>query len=678
MEPTATPNQTGSAPRWPGQWSGPGAQWLGALALLALVLAVYSPVFPGSFVMDDHRLVSTDNPLTNGEFTPGNIWFRTDFTLATFVFWREWLLWGNQPGGYHVVNALLHATSAILLWRLLRAMRIPGAWLAGAILAVHPVAVNSVARIAELKNTLSLALFLGAALAWWRYEITREPVAGADAKSPPWRGWYPLAFVLFLLSLLAKTAGVMLPPLLLLALWWKRGRITWADVGRTLPFWLLSAVMGGMSIWFQKHQALAEAGQTLAPTSLAFRVALAGKVFWFYLGKALFPAHLNLVYPHWHPDPATLTAWIPWLALGAVFLVGGCWRSGPGRSLLFAVGGFGVALFPVLGLFDSQFLVKWQVSDHLEYLPLHFPIALLGGTFSGWSRGWSGGWVRFALGAMLVVTLGALARERAAQFATEETLMRTNLAGNPDAALILNDLGTILAQRADYSGAYQQFHRAVELMPEEASFRQNLGQVCLVLGQPAEAETNFQRGIALKPDEPTLRQQYAQLLLRLGRTRPAIFQYQAAFIFQPHEVPASLRAELGNVYYQAGYYRRAVAELRMAVAAEPTNAMVRNNLAWILATGADAHTRDGAEAVRQATEACRLTHEQSATCLSTLAAAQAETGDFAAALHSVDEALAWQNATGDTRMAAVNQQLRALYQAGQAYHAQGAPDADGD
>lgn len=672
MEPTANTEPTGTALRLPGQWSGAGANWLGALVLLALVLAVYSPVFPGSFVMDDHRLVSTDNPLTNGELTPGNLWFRTDFTLATFVFWREWLLWGDQPGGYHGVNALLHATSAILLWRLLRAMRIPGAWLAGAILAVHPVAVNSVARIAELKNTLSLALFLAAVLAWWRYETTREPAAEADAK--PRRGWYPLAFVLFLLSLLAKTAGVMLPPLLLLAIWWKRGRITWADVGRTLPFWLLSAVMGGMSIWFQKHQALAEAGQTLAPTSLAVRVATAGKVFWFYLSKALWPAHLNLVYPHWHPDPATLTAWIPWLALGAVLLVGWWWRRGPGRSLLFVVGGFGVALFPVLGLFDSQFLVKWQVSDHLEYLPLIFPVALLAATFSGWSRGWA----RYALGAALVAGLGVLAHERAAQFATEETLMRTNLAGNPDAAMIRNDLGTILAQHGDYPGAYEQFHRAAELMPDEASFRQNLGQVCLVLNQPTEAEKNFQRGIALKPDEPNLRRQYAQLLLRLGRTRAAIFQYQAAFIFQPHEVPAGLRAELGNVYFQAGYYRRAVAELRMAVAADPTNAMVRNNLAWILATGADARTRDGAEAVRQATEACRLTHDQSATCLSTLAAAQAEVGDFAAALRSVDEALAWQNATGDTRMAAINQQLRALYQAGQAYHAQGAPDADGD
>jgi Flp pilus assembly protein TadD len=279
---------------------------------------------------------------------------------------------------------------------------------------------------------------------------------------------------------------------------------------------------------------------------------------------------------------------------------------------------------------------------------------------------------------MVMVIFGMLAQERAAQFATEENLMRASLAGNPDSGMVCNDLGTILAQRGDYAGACAQFQRAAELMPDEASFRQNLGQVYLALGQPGEAEKQFRRGIELKPDEPTLRRQYAQLLLRLGRTREAIFQYQAAFIFQPHEVPASLRAELGGVYYQASYYRRSVAELRMAVAADPANAATRNNLAWILATGAEAAARDGAEAVRQATEASRLAHDQSATYLSTLAAAEAEAGNFPEAVRYVDQALALQNATGDTRMAGINQQLRSLYQSGQAYHAPGAPEADGD
>src|SRR5208282_748943 len=119
----------------------------GALLIFALVLAVYRPILPGSFLMDDQRLIGSDNPLVNGELTPRTIWFQTDFTLTTFVWWIERLVWGENPADYHAVNMALHALSAILIWRLLARLKIPGAWLAAAIFAVHPVCVSSVARV---------------------------------------------------------------------------------------------------------------------------------------------------------------------------------------------------------------------------------------------------------------------------------------------------------------------------------------------------------------------------------------------------------------------------------------------------------------------------------------------------------------------------------------------------
>src|SRR5208282_2513446 len=77
---------------------------LGVLTILALVLLVYRPILPGSFLIDDLRLVKDNNGLLNGEFGPLSIWFRTDFALSTFVFWLEWLAWGLHPGWYHAVN----------------------------------------------------------------------------------------------------------------------------------------------------------------------------------------------------------------------------------------------------------------------------------------------------------------------------------------------------------------------------------------------------------------------------------------------------------------------------------------------------------------------------------------------------------------------------------------------
>ena len=119
---------------------------IGILAMVLLTFAVYVPILPGNFLMDDVRLLGSDNPLINGQLTPSSLWFQTDFTLATFGWWVERLLFGNDPAGYHVVNITLHAISAVLFWRLLARLKIPGAWLAGALFAVHPVCAREPGR----------------------------------------------------------------------------------------------------------------------------------------------------------------------------------------------------------------------------------------------------------------------------------------------------------------------------------------------------------------------------------------------------------------------------------------------------------------------------------------------------------------------------------------------------
>src|ERR1035437_2020941 len=109
----------------------------GVAIILLAVFAVYWRAFRGQFLWDD-LLVVHRNPLVTGELGLGSIWFRTDFPLTNVAFWLEWLVWGNHPLGYHVVNVLLHATNAVLLWRVLARLKIPGGWLAALIFSVHP------------------------------------------------------------------------------------------------------------------------------------------------------------------------------------------------------------------------------------------------------------------------------------------------------------------------------------------------------------------------------------------------------------------------------------------------------------------------------------------------------------------------------------------------------------
>ena len=658
-----------------GLWAGGRSYFRSIPAVLMLFLlafAAYSPVLPGTFIMDDQRLVESDNPLVTGEFTPGNIWFQTDFTLSTLGFWLERLAWGASPAGYHAVNILLHGLSGVLLWQLLGRLKIPGAWLAGALFVLHPVAVNSVARIAELKNTLSLPFFMLSLWAYLRYEASalyRDPQA-----APPrsWTGlcWYQLAFFAFLLALLAKTSTVVLPALLLAGAWWQRRRITRLDVWHALPFFALAITFGLMSIWFQKHQALAEAGQVLAPVGFLTRLAIAGKVFWFYLLKAMVPVNLNLVYPAWKTDAATLAAWLPLLL--AVFAAALCWRfrAGWGRHGLLLLAGFAITLFPSLGLFDAQFLTRWQVSDHLQYVPLTLAVSAV----AALTAAWAGKKLFPGIAALLLAAGFLLTLERANVFATEEALMRDTLAKNPAAADAHNDLGSILARRQDFSAAVNEFNTAFQQRPEDANIRLNLGQAMAMQGRLDLAAEHYQAALKLRPGDPLIHLKYGQILSQQGKVRPAILQLQAGIIFQNRGQPAAdTRIHLAALYYQTGHYRRATAQLRLAIQTDTNSVDAANNLAWILATCPNHQLRDGAEAVTWAERACRLSGFTSATPISTLAAAYAEAGRFTEAVETANRALQLQNAHGEFQQAAVNQQLLAYYQAGHPFHENG-PD----
>ena len=184
--------------------------------LVLLIFLAYYPALRGGFIWDDDAYV-TENPLLTAPDGLKRIWFSLDspsqyFPLTYTTFRLERSFWGLNPAGYHLVNILLHAVNALLVWRLLRRLSVPGAWLAAALFALHPVQVESVAWITERKNVLSLFFFLLALLAWIEF--------AGDRPRPAWR-WYGLTLIFYGLALCAKTTACTLPAALLLILWLK-------------------------------------------------------------------------------------------------------------------------------------------------------------------------------------------------------------------------------------------------------------------------------------------------------------------------------------------------------------------------------------------------------------------------------------------------------------------------
>jgi len=170
--------------------------WFLGLFLVVATILAYQPVWQAGFIWDDDMYV-TNNPLLTASDGLWRIWFSTDspsqyFPLVYTTFRLEHTLWGLNPAGYHWFNLLLHAANALLAWRLLQRLSVPGAWMAAAVFALHPVNVESVAWITELKNVQSMFFVLLALLAWVRF--VEEPLL--------WR-WYGLALVYYLLALLS-------------------------------------------------------------------------------------------------------------------------------------------------------------------------------------------------------------------------------------------------------------------------------------------------------------------------------------------------------------------------------------------------------------------------------------------------------------------------------------------
>ena len=146
--------------------------WFWALLLLALVFIAYTQVFWAGFIWDDESHL-TQNPCVVGPLGLKEIWTTTQavyYPLVLTTFWALHKFVGLNPLPYHALNVLLHAVSAILLWRVLRLLELRGAWLGAALWALHPVTVQSVAWVTELKNTQSCVFYLLSILFFLKWE----------------------------------------------------------------------------------------------------------------------------------------------------------------------------------------------------------------------------------------------------------------------------------------------------------------------------------------------------------------------------------------------------------------------------------------------------------------------------------------------------------------------------
>ena len=548
-----------------------------AIALVLATIAVYSATIGNGFVWDD-KLHLIDNIVLqeNGLF---RVWLTTDYInywpLTSTSFWLEHQLWGLDPAGFHVTNILLHAVSSLLIWRILLQLKIPAAWVAALIFAVHPVNVESVAWIAQRKNVLCLVFFLCALFSFLRFDENGR------------RGMYLLAVVCFLLAMLSKGAAVALPVVVLLCLFWRR-RLRARDLIDSLPLFVVAGVMSLVEIWFQNMNAIGD--DIVRDDSFLARLTGVGWVIWFYIGKAFVPWDLTFVYnwsltfvyPRWNIDPTDPFAHVPNLMLIVLIAVAWWNRQRWGRPVLFALAYFIVTLAPVLGFINIYFMKFSFVADHYQYLSIIAPIALVSGA----------GWTYFsqlgrrhrlaACGAatLLVLMFGTASWRQTLNYKDQETLWHDTIGKNSQCWLAYYNLGKLVSEQGQFDAAETLYRQALRINPNDAWAHHGLALAIEKQGRLDEAALSFQ--LALKHDPKLAIAQYNLGCLRVRQQRPgqAVQNFLAALQIEPKMAKA--HNNLGTILQSQGQVEEAAKHYRRTLQIDPKNVQAHLNLGELL------------------------------------------------------------------------------------------------
>ena len=550
--------------------------WLWGSILILLVILVYTAIWNAGFIWDD-GVVLTANPCILGPLGLKEIWTTNAADICPLVlttFWLEHALWGLAPLPYHLVNILMHGACAVLLWRVLRRLQVPGAWLGAALWALHPVMVESVAWITEMKNTESCLFFLLSILFFVKWLRAKE----LNNRGPG--GSYALSLLFAALAMASKSSTVILPVVLCLCAWWIEGRWHWRNLPRVVPVFVMSVAASAVSIWTQGLQlAAAPDPQWVRPWPQ--RLAAAGDAVWFYLCKLLWPNPLMTIYPRWQIDAGQ---WVSYLALvGVILLFSILWlklRSGGAgsRACFFAFAYFLSALLPVLGLIDT-FVFRFSLAfDHFQYLASMGPLALAGAGLVQASDFVlpKKPWLQSALCAGLLLVLGIVTWQRTLVYQSEELLWTDALAKNPNCWFGNINIGDALLQKEQPGEAIAQFQKALDIYPNYAAGHYNLGVAFFQEGEFDRAIAQFQKALEINPTYAKAHMDLGLALLQKGQLDEAIEQYRMTLTINPKFALA--HANFGVALIRKGQLDDAITEFEEALRLNPNLRGVRESL----------------------------------------------------------------------------------------------------
>lgn len=546
------------------------------VAFLALItLAVYGQTLTHDFVnFDDDRYV-TDNPHVQHGFTGASIAWA--FTTGRESNWHPvtWLshildcqIYGLKPWGHHLTALLLHLASTLLLFFLLRRMtgRIwPSAFVA-AMFAVHPLHVESVAWVAERKDTLSTLLWMLTVWAYVRY-----------TELPSIKRYLPVMLI-FALGLMSKPMLVTLPFTLLLLDYWplrrtapdaKQRRGWFHLVLEKLPLLALTAASCTVTYLVQQHGGSVGASTVYTP---GVRVANAVVTYMHYLILTAWPHALAVFYLH--PGHTLPVAYVcgAWAALAVIFALAYRLRH---RAPYLWVGWlwYFITLIPVIGLIQVG---SQGMADRYTYVPL-IGIFIL---------------VAWGIPELLIRRRPEPSRStrksKSRQAEKQAAAPRTNILVPALAVIAILASATYAGIQTTYwKNSITLFNHALGVAHDNALAHACLARTYEAMDDKDAAIEQYQAAVNVNPRYAEARNNLAALLVEKGEFEEAIAQYEEALRVQPHR--ARIRRNLAQAHCNYGFelaqqhrLDESLRHFRETLRLDPTYAEAYNNLAATL------------------------------------------------------------------------------------------------
>ena len=531
---------------------------IGFVLLLTFCLYLF-PISQSEFLNWDDPLYLTGNEWILTDQALSAIWIENKipnpYPLTFTVLHFQWKFFGLHSFFFHLTNLLLHLLNIFLWFKLLKKFKLNGIslWLPLFLYAIHPVQVETVMWISEIKNLLSAFFYWLSFLLFLNYFETSNR-----------RAYFYAGTFFFVVSLLSKSMTITLP--VSLTLWsfiFYRHQFM-QHLLRLLPLWCISVVFGLLSMasegqyYYYRHE------QILQRTGIE-RFFNGVESLYFYLGKFVYPGSLSCVYPQTlfgFPSPV----WKLFFVLALLLLIAILFelaRRLPQHSKLaiFCILNYGILASPILGFFSTTYLPLSKVADRYNYHPLPFLALLFALLLSGFIEKFSlriKNFVYFFL-AGWVLFLCCLMIQQALIWSQSLTLWTQAVRVNPEEAEVHYNLGSTYLEKGDRFRAKQCFEQALRRDPDHYASNNNYGNILVQEEKPFEAVPYFERAIQIYPPLWRAHSSLAQIYQKKGDPLKAIVHYKKALVAEdPHFLKNTILPKLAQLLLEQRFIEEAL------------------------------------------------------------------------------------------------------------------------